>query len=99
MHQNKEIKTSKPASIFVQKCSVHNSKFHFILPFLLIAGISSSFGQVLSVKSGDWDDPTVWSGGLVPNSSSGTITVRHTVHVRSSVYSSSNPLLIDQTTV
>src|SRR5260221_7375199 len=77
---------------------LHTTRWLLILPFLLISW-TASFGQILSVKSGNWDDPTVWSGGVVPTFSSGAITVRHTVHVLSSVYSSSTPLVIDQATI
>jgi hypothetical protein len=67
MHQNKADKTSLSASTFAQTCAVYTTnKLLFILPLLLVGGISVSFGQVLSVNAGNWDDPTVWSGGIVP---------------------------------
>jgi Ig-like domain CHU_C associated/Secretion system C-terminal sorting domain len=66
--------------------------------FLVLTTILS-YGQASqTIKSGNWDDPTVWSNG-VPNSTFGAITVRHTVHVTSTAYPSGSPLIIDQTTV
>lgn len=78
-------------------------KFFFITiasGLFLLSGKTVSFGQVAStIASGNWDNPAIWSGGAVPTSSFGVITVRHTIHVRSSIYPSATPLIIDQTTV
>ncbi len=78
---------------------MRNMKWTILLPIFVFGAVSVSFGQVLSTKDGDWDDPTVWSTGQVPNSSFGTITVRHTVTVRASAFPDTSPLLLDQTTV
>ena len=71
-----------------------------LLLLIFVLAKNLSFGQLaFSVKDGNWDDPAVWSGNQVPNASFDVITIRHTVHVRSSAYPSSSPLVIDQAIV
>ncbi len=48
----------------------------------LIANCSvSAFAQVVSVAAGDWDNHLIWDPPVVPDNTSGTITVNHSVTV------------------
>jgi hypothetical protein len=68
-----------------------------LLAFLTTASCLNGFGQAATtVASGNWDDPAIWSGGSVPNSTFAIITVSHTVNVRASVYPLATPLVVDQ---
>lgn len=51
--------------------------------FVFLVLSSALYGQVASIAPGDWDNPAIWSPAIVPDASSGTITVNHAVTVRS----------------
>ncbi len=49
---------------------------------LIVFGLSIGvFAQVVSVAPGDWNDPSIWAPPGVPDNTSGTITVNHTVTI------------------
>lgn len=54
-------------------------KYLIIVAGLLVVLVSNSFGQTTQT-SGNWSDPTIWSGGSVP-AAGGTVTVSNPVTI------------------
>ncbi|MEO7990799.1 MAG: hypothetical protein ABI663_14720, partial [Chryseolinea sp.] len=48
---------------------------------IMLISCASLNAQIFTVQSGNWNSPSVWSGGIVPDASSGSITINHKVNV------------------
>jgi hypothetical protein len=70
--------------------------FNLLFVFVFL-GLSSALAQTATTaQSGNWDDPSTWVSGLIPNSSFGTITINHTVTVTQAAYPFAAPLIANQ---
>ncbi len=47
---------------------------------ILTTGILAGVGSFITIAAGDWNNPAIWQGGIVPSASS-QVTVRHAVTV------------------
>src|SRR5687767_12478248 len=55
--------------------------YSFFTLVLICVFAVKGYGQITTVKAGNWDDPTVWSMGASPNASLGAIIINHDVTI------------------
>jgi hypothetical protein len=51
---------------------------------IMLINYATLNAQSFTVQSGNWNSPSVWSGGIIPDASFGSITINHKVNVTGS---------------
>ncbi|HEY3402109.1 MAG TPA: T9SS type A sorting domain-containing protein [Ohtaekwangia sp.] len=71
--------------------------------FLGAVGMACCFeivcAQVSTVQPGNWNSPATWSGGIIPDSNHGTITIAHAVIISDTVFTVDEIVLQNSLTI